>query len=224
MKIGIMNADFDEDHSTNCGYILQKILLDHYIESSVINYWNNESVREVRDYNGFIITGSWASYNDSHEWIDNIRTTLDEIREYDIPCLGICFGMQVIGDYLGGNVQNNVRQEKGMHRIDVNPESRLLRNLGNSFYAYESHSDFVIDLPQGALLSASNNYSNDRSVQGFEINNFYCVQFHPEFHRSVLERMAQNDSKSLSDIMGHECDANLPLQVIDNYIDIVRGF
>lgn len=131
--------------------------------------------------------------------------------------------MQLIADYLGGNVQNNIRSEKGMYRIDVNPESRLLRNLAESFYAYESHSDFVVDLFPGALLSASNNYDNNIAIQGFEFENFYCVQFHPEFHRSVLERIAEKDSKSLIEIMRNECDADRPLQIINNYLNIIEG-
>lgn len=52
--IGIINCDFDEDETTNCGSILQKILLNQDVESLVIDYWNNEFVRDVKDYNGLL--------------------------------------------------------------------------------------------------------------------------------------------------------------------------
>src|SRR5512136_1209710 len=104
------------------------------------------------------------------------------LLEIGIPILGICYGMQLIGKLLGGEVTHSEKREYGKAKLVMNRGGRLFRGLGkkgNSFVVCMSHGDQVRTLPSGFHAIA---HSKNTPVAEMEHpkKKIYALQFHPE--------------------------------------------
>lgn len=95
-----------------------------------------------------------------------------------LPVLGICYGMQLMAQMLGGKVAVPDEREYGKVHIEVSP-SRLLAGMDKENTAWMSHTLQVEQLPQGFKSIASSVHCPVASMENSE-KNFYGVQFHPE--------------------------------------------
>jgi GMP synthase (glutamine-hydrolysing) len=104
-----------------------------------------------------------------------------------VPVLGICYGMQVLAEALGGRVEPARVSEYGRTRLDGTWESGwkpvLFSGVRLPDDCWMSHTDAVSRLPRGAVRTASTSACRNAS---FEIvsKGIYAVQFHPEVHHT----------------------------------------
>jgi GMP synthase (glutamine-hydrolysing) len=100
------------------------------------------------------------------------------IFELGIPTLGICYGMQLMAQELGGRVERTGVSEFGKTEL-VADESRLFANLPSEQIGWMSHRDSVTAPPEGSRVVAS---SPSTPIAAFEDpeRRLYGVQFHPE--------------------------------------------
>jgi GMP synthase (glutamine-hydrolysing) len=106
------------------------------------------------------------------------------------PVLGICYGMQLLAQALGGHVGASDRREYG--RAEVRPVQKAregelptsdFRLPTSSFMAWMSHGDKVDRLPPGfALAAESDNCAIAAMVD--EARKLYGIQFHPEVNHT----------------------------------------
>jgi GMP synthase (glutamine-hydrolysing) len=75
--------------------------------------------------------------------------------EAGIPVLGICYGMQLMGKVLGGDVAPSQRREYGKTELRVEPGARLFHGLNPRLIAWMSHGDVVSTAPPGFQVDAS---------------------------------------------------------------------
>lgn len=96
-----------------------------------------------------------------------------------IPVLGICYGMQAIVHKLGGKVVPGQKREYGhalVHQKTL--DSPLLEYIPASTKVWMSHSDQVLELPEGFEVLA---YSDNSPIAVMGNNNgIFGLQFHPE--------------------------------------------
>jgi GMP synthase (glutamine-hydrolysing) len=95
-----------------------------------------------------------------------------------VPTLGICYGMQLMAQDLGGRVERTGVSEFG--KTEVKAEGgELFVNLPPDQVAWMSHRDSVTAPPEGARIVAS---SPAAPIAAFEDpdRRLYGVQFHPE--------------------------------------------
>lgn len=216
MKICILNCDLDEHRETNGGHLLQNCIKN----SELIDCINNIDELNINKYDGFIITGSRANFDDEHSWLKILKKILLELKHKNIPCLGICFGMQLFAGVCDGEVLSNKVNESGYYSIEITPNN-LFENLPKEIQIYESHQDVVSKIPIGAEIIAI----NENCIQGFKLNNFYGVQFHPEISTEVATLMANRDGDNLEEIMGGvNINYKLPSKIIDNFVKIVENY
>jgi len=124
--------------------------------------------------------------------------------------------MQTVADVFGGNVLRNKADELGFRNVNVDTQCKLFRNLPSDFLTYQSHRDIVERLPEGAEIIAR----NENCIQGFILDNFYCVQFHPEITPETAVRMANRDGRDVGKILkGVDGKYDLPQKVILNFIN-----
>ncbi len=120
------------------------------------------------------------------------ETDIESFRhffEYGVPILGICYGMQLTAQIFGGRVQHTKCREYGPAEIKVE-KNLLFDGLPNRFKVWMSHGDSVVKLPTGAKIIAS---TDTTPIAGFQLKNFYCVQFHPEVrHTQFGTRIINN--------------------------------
>jgi GMP synthase (glutamine-hydrolysing) len=100
------------------------------------------------------------------------------IFELGIPTLGICYGMQLMAQELGGRVERTGVSEFGKTEL-VAEESALFANLPSEQIGWMSHRDSVTAPPEGSRVVAS---SPSTPIAAFEDpkRRLYGVQFHPE--------------------------------------------
>ncbi len=101
------------------------------------------------------------------------------ILEMDIPVLGICYGMQLLGQLLGGVVEKHTGGEYGPATLLVDKPDELFADLENRLDVWMSHGDLVRELPDGFETLA---HTDDCHVaaMGNAGKKIYGVQFHPE--------------------------------------------
>jgi GMP synthase (glutamine-hydrolysing) len=140
-----------------------------------------EFVREFAPV-GIILSGSHMSaYEESTERITDV------VFELGVPVLGICYGMQIMAQQLGGSVEAGKTREFGYAEVRARGHTRLLEGIADYWtgdghgmlHVWMSHGDKVNALPPGFTLMASTE-SCPMAAMADEARNFYAVQFHPE--------------------------------------------
>jgi GMP synthase (glutamine-hydrolysing) len=99
----------------------------------------------------------------------------------DVPFLGACYGIGVLGILPGGVVDRTFGEPIGalpVRLTDAGRDDPLFGVLPEEFTAYLGHKEAVARLPDGAVLLAS---TDTCPVHAFRIGrNVYATQFHPE--------------------------------------------
>ena len=136
----------------------------------------------------WIITGSPCSVYNFEAWMVNLEEEIKNIQSSQIPVLGICFGHHHIAKCFGGTVELNPQGwELGAYPVQftaAGKKSQLFSGMEENAIVYESHQDSVTVLQENAIELARNNKGN----QAFMMHdNFYGVQFHPEFSWEVIK-------------------------------------
>jgi GMP synthase (glutamine-hydrolysing) len=135
---------------------------------------------------GVLIGGSGefsVHHPKSQRWVDPLRRVFEKALSADIFGLGICFGHQLLGRHMGGEVRTDAdRAEMGTVEVsltDAGSESALFRKVGSPFDVHTGHSDSVVVTPTGVRLLATN---SSLETQAFHVvgSHFYSVQFHPD--------------------------------------------
>ena len=102
-----------------------------------------------------------------------------EIFELGIPILGICYGMQLMSQALGGEVMPGKAREYGKTEMTTLPGNDLFTGLEERFTVWMSHGDRVAKIPEGFVVSATSENCPYAAIRN-EARRFYAIQFHPE--------------------------------------------
>ncbi|MCA9926498.1 MAG: glutamine-hydrolyzing GMP synthase, partial [Anaerolineales bacterium] len=106
------------------------------------------------------------------------------VLESKLPVLGICYGMQLLTQKLGGGVAGSQKREYGPASIHVERlDNPLFRNWqqgdASMQQVWMSHGDKVDRLPNGFVPLASSGNSPYAAAADVA-RGYYAVQFHPE--------------------------------------------
>jgi GMP synthase (glutamine-hydrolysing) len=101
------------------------------------------------------------------------------IFELGAPTLGICYGMQLMTDTLGGKVEPAPQREYGHAQVDLDSQGSLFADLPASLRVWASHGDLVSTLPAGFAVTAT---SVNAPIAGMQDTSrqLFGVLFHPE--------------------------------------------
>jgi GMP synthase (glutamine-hydrolysing) len=99
--------------------------------------------------------------------------------ELGVPVLGICYGMQLMAQELGGRVERTGASEFGRTELEAETGSDLFAGLPVEQVCWMSHRDSVTAPPLGSQVVAG---SPSTPIAAFEDpeRRLYGVQFHPE--------------------------------------------
>jgi len=96
------------------------------------------------------------------------------------PVLGICYGLQILGHFLGGRVEPGLKREYGKGTLRVADSfSPLFANLPETLQVWNSHGDRLTKLPAGFKAVATTQNSDSAAIQNLDARMF-GLQFHPE--------------------------------------------
>jgi GMP synthase (glutamine-hydrolysing) len=127
--------------------------------------------------NGIILSGGPASVYER-----NAPLCDPGLLEMGIPVLGICYGMQLIGKLLGGEVTHSEKREYGKAKLALDRKGRLFKGFaekGNPLIVWMSHGDQVRTLPVGFRAIAHSKNTPYAAIE-HPRKKIYGLQFHPE--------------------------------------------
>jgi GMP synthase (glutamine-hydrolysing) len=102
-----------------------------------------------------------------------------EIFALGIPILGICYGMQLMGKFLGGKVQKCERREYGRGELTLKNASKLFLGFRGKAEVWNSHGDRLTRLPKGFMTVAHTHNSPYAAIE-HRAKKIFGLQFHPE--------------------------------------------
>src|SRR6266481_6441384 len=117
---------------------------------------------------GIILSGGPASVFDS-----KAPKPDPEIFKLGVPLLGICYGLQLMGHFLGGKVEKGLKREyeKGTLRVK-DSFCPLCANLPETLQVWNSHGDKLTKIPSGFKSAAVTENSNFAAIE--EIGRASC--------------------------------------------------
>src|SRR6266513_2987606 len=123
---------------------------------------------------GLILSGGPASvYDKGAPQID------PKIFSLGVPVLGICYGLMLMANHLGGRVVFSGRREYGAGVLHIKNGSELLGGLGEQLDVWNSHGDEVTALPKGFRVAGTTEGCDFAAVEDPQ-RKLYGLQFHPE--------------------------------------------
>ena len=161
------------------------------IEIDVVNGadvdWMIPDGRSFADYDGFVVSGSALHAYDTDFAVTNQIVLLRQAAEAGLPCFGSCWGLQIAAMAAGGRVEYHPRgKEVGFARkitpIGAGEGHAMFAHKGKVFDAPCIHYDEVTQLPETAILLASNAHSRvQAAIIPLGASEVWAVQYHPEY-------------------------------------------
>jgi len=123
---------------------------------------------------GIILSGGPASVTSKKSPVPDAG-----IFKLGVPILGICYGMQVLTEMLGGKVKPGKHREFGRVELFIDDNRDLFSHMPGNFTCWASHGDLVSKLPPGFRVSSHTLNTPIASISNVN-KKVYGVQFHPE--------------------------------------------
>ncbi len=151
---------------------------------------------DLTQYSGVIVGGGPGCVSDDPASKDpleariesEILTLMPRIIAADMPFLGCCYGIGILGAALGGKVgKGKYGEPVGPVECRITDAGRadpLLDGVADRFNAFVGHKEAMEDLPEGAVHLLS---SGPCPIQMLRYkSNIYATQFHPEADGAVF--------------------------------------
>ena len=210
------------DFGSQVTQLIARRVRDAGVFSEVYPYDVSEDF--IRNYGaaGVILSGGPNSAIDDETYL-----APPAVFDLGVPVLGICYGMQIMAEQLGGKVENGKIREFGYAEVRARGHTRLLNDIADfttpeghgMLKVWMSHGDKVISMPPGFKLMASN---DNCPIAGMadETRRFYAVQFHPEVTHTVQGTALIG--RFVHEICGCKSDWNMP-DYISEAVDSIRA-
>ncbi len=154
--------------------IARRIRERHAFATIVRHDITAERVRELNPLALILSGGPSSVYEDKAPHCD------PRLFDLDIPILGICYGMQLVCEALGGKVLPHAHREFGRAELRVvAADEPLFQGVPESTTVWMSHGDQVKD-PGGAFLPIAATSTCPVAAVRHRDRPVYGLQFHPE--------------------------------------------
>jgi GMP synthase (glutamine-hydrolysing) len=186
-----------------------------------------------RDAVGLIVTGSSSHLEERAPWMLATEEVLRVAVDKRVPTIGVCFGHQLLGEALGGEVVRNPRgREIGtlpIERLPAAENDPLFGALPEVFEANVTHLDTVSALPGGATVLARSAVERHHAVRFGDL--CWGVQFHPEIDREVMcgylesrRPVLTDEGRDVDGMIAAAKETPLARDILRRFVrDIVRG-
>ncbi|MHA1339725.1 MAG: glutamine-hydrolyzing GMP synthase [Promethearchaeota archaeon] len=143
-----------------------------------------ENIKSFRiNLKGIILSGGPASVYEANA--PNLsKKVFDYIINEKIPLLGLCYGHQLIAQYVGGEVTSEQVKEYGKTLCKCNTNSDLFKGLKEYEIVWMSHGDQVKTLPKDYKIIAETDACPIAGYANDELK-IYGLQFHPEVQHTL---------------------------------------
>ena len=167
------------DFGSQYSELIARRIRETQVYSEVLSY--RTTAEQLRQLNpkGIILSGGPSSVYDA-----KAPHCDPEIWNLGIPILGVCYGMQLMVQQLGGEVTKSERGEYGKAALHIDDPTNLLTNVEDGTTMWMSHGDSVLKMPSGFNLLAHTANTPCAAIAHHQ-KKLYGVQFHPEVVHSI---------------------------------------
>ncbi len=171
MNEQIVILDFGSQYTQ----VIARRIRECSVYSTILRYDTPATEIAALKPSGFILSGGPSSV-----YAKDAPLPDEAIFDLGVPVLGICYGLQVLANFLGGKVERGEKREYGKGLLTVRDgSSALFKDLPASFQVWNSHGDKLTKLPTGFLPIAVTENSAYAAVE-HRRKKMFGLQFHPE--------------------------------------------
>jgi GMP synthase (glutamine-hydrolysing) len=160
------------DFGSQYGQLIARRVREHNVYSQIFRADTAAEQLRGLGIKGLILSGGPASVYDK-----DAPKCDEKIFELGVPILGICYGMQLGCQILGGQIIAAQNHEYGRTNLSILDKSDLFANLPDSTIAWASHGDQIGRLGNDFIRLATTQTCPHAAVRH---KKFFGVQFHPE--------------------------------------------
>ena len=162
------------DYGSQYTQLIARRIREQEVYAEIISYETTAEELKKLAPKGIILSGGPNSV------FEKDAPSIDKgIFELGIPVLGICYGMQLMSQVLGGRVVPGKEREYGKMPIETAKDNPLFKNIPSTITVWMSHGDRVEAIPSSferGALSATCPFASMFDNK----HKFYGLQFHPE--------------------------------------------
>ena len=196
----IIVLDFGGQYS----HLITRRIRDLSVYAELLPYDTSADKIASMNPSGIILTGGPNSVYD-----ENSPKPDSKIFDLGIPILGICYGLQIIVDKMGGSITRTDKREYGKAMLSISSEQKLFQGLESNTDVWMSHGDATKILPDNFESIATTENSPYAAIRS---NNLFGVQFHPEVTHT------KDGRKILSNFIYEICGCK-GLWTMDSFVD-----
>lgn len=179
----ILVLDFGSQYTQ----LIARRIRESKVYSEIFPY--NAALDKIKSFRpkGIVLSGGPSSVYDAGSPVPDL-----EVFRLGIPVLGVCYGMQLMARYLGGEVAKAVKREYGKAEFMIDDDSDLLWGITQKSKVWMSHGDRIELLPEGFSIVGHTDNSPIAAMAN-KVKKLYALQFHAEVvHTDEGTRMLQN--------------------------------
>ena len=187
------------DFGSQYTQLIARRIRESHVHSVILSSSASLETIQAQRPKGIILSGGPASVTNvgRPEWS---RAIMKE----EVPILGICYGMQLMAQSMGGRVGLAKYREFGRAELLVQDDSDLFKGLAGKspFSVWMSHGDRIETLPPGFKSIARTANSPIAAMKSVDRQRrFYGLQFHPEVAHTT------HGARILKNFVRHICGA-----------------
>lgn len=197
---------------------------------------------DLTSYSGVIAGGGPGCVSDCPTQKDPLEARMEaqvmslmpEIVSDDLPFLGCCYGIGILGHHLEQAVSKaRYGEEAGLAQCNLTPDGAsdpLLQGLPDHFQAFVGHKEALQHLPEGCTHLVQSPFCPFQMVRYRQ--NVYATQFHPEADGAEFANrlnMYRNKGyfppEEVDRLMAlcRAADASAPPKIVANFVSRYRG-
>ncbi len=168
------------DFGSQYAQLIARRVREQHVYCEIVRHdLSADRVREIAPQ-GIILSGGPSSvYRGDAPRLD------EGILHLGIPVLGICYGMQLACEALGGKVANTTRREYGRAHCQITSKGDLFADFPQQTEVWMSHGDQVQSISDQFVALAQTDSCPVAAVKHRELP-VYGLQFHPEVTHTPL--------------------------------------
>ena len=195
------------DYGSQYTQLIARRIREQHVYSEIVPFDITAERAKSYDPKGIVLSGGPNSvFEDGAPGID------PAILSLGVPVLGVCYGMQLMSQTLGGKVCPGESREYGKTAMSVLPGNELFKGLPDEFVVWMSHGDRVAEIPPGFQTSATSANCPYAAIRD-EKRRLFGIQFHPEVVHT--EHGSQILSNFVFGICGAKADWQLTTWIED---------
>ena len=184
MSETIIVLDFGSQYSQ----LIARRIRECRVYSKIMPYHTTAAAIRAENPKGIILSGGPSSV-----YSPNAPKCDPAIFELGIPVLGICYGLQLMIQTLGGEITRGKAREYGKAILDIVEPGELFMGLSPRIQVWMSHGDKVSKMPEGGFKVLGPSGNTEFCAVHMPSRNLYGIQFHPEVvHTPAGKRIIGN--------------------------------